>query len=281
VIDAFVSTEGLVGHSDPGGLVLTFASDTCIAECVDQAGRPAPDGTASARVLVTNLHNLTQPLIRYELTDRFTRAGSSPGGFLRASVEGRAGDVFCYGTTTVHPSALTTALLRAVPVREYQVRQTARGADITVVADPGLDEAALAAAVQDSLRQVGVTRPQATISRAEAIARDPRTGKVRRLIAAGGHSRSPADRPVLGRRPLVAKTPLQVSRTERSAQMFGYSASSASARAASCAGSGGSHTTGSRAPMTSGWIPSSPGTGRRGTGQCISQARAAARRRDR
>jgi phenylacetate-CoA ligase len=195
VINAFVSTEGLVGHSDPGGPVLTFASDTCIAECVDEAGRPVSDGTASARVLVTNLHNLTQPLIRYELTDRFTPAGSSPGGFLRASVEGRADDVFCYGTTTVHPSALTTALLRAVPVREYQVRQTARGADITVVADPGLDEAALAAAVQDSLRQAGVTRPQVTISRAEAIARDPRTGKVRRFIAAGGHSRSPADRP--------------------------------------------------------------------------------------
>jgi hypothetical protein len=53
----------------------------------------------------------------------------------------------------VHPSALTTALLRAGPVREYQVRQTARGADITVVTDPGLDDAALAAAVEQSLRQ--------------------------------------------------------------------------------------------------------------------------------
>jgi len=112
VINAFVSTEGLVGHSDPGGLVLTFASDTCIAECVDDAGRPVPDGTASTRVLVTNLHNLTQPLIRYELTDRFTPAGVSAGGFLRASVEGRRDDVFRYGTTTVYPFALTTALLR-------------------------------------------------------------------------------------------------------------------------------------------------------------------------
>ena len=40
VINMFVSTEGLVGHSEPGGQVLTFASDTCIAECVDEAGRP-------------------------------------------------------------------------------------------------------------------------------------------------------------------------------------------------------------------------------------------------
>ena len=42
VIDTFASTEGLVGHSEPGGTVLTFASDTCIAECTDDEGRPSP-----------------------------------------------------------------------------------------------------------------------------------------------------------------------------------------------------------------------------------------------
>jgi phenylacetate-CoA ligase len=186
VINMFVSTEGLVAHSDPGGLVLTFASDTCIAECVDDAGCPVPDGTASARVLVTNLHNLTQPLIRYELTDRFTPAGVSPAGFLRAGVEGRADDVFRYGATSVHPSALATALLRAAAVREYQVRQTARGADIAVVAGTGLDDAALAAAEEQSLRQAGVAEPQVTIRRVDAIARDPRTGKARRFIPLDG-----------------------------------------------------------------------------------------------
>ena len=133
-------------------------------------------------MLVTNLHNLTQPLIRYELTDRFTPAGTSAGGFLRASVEGRREDVFRYGTTIVHPFALTTALLRAGQVREYQVRQTARGADITVVADAGLDDAALTAAVEQSLRQAGVRQPHVIINRAEAIARDPRTGKARRFV---------------------------------------------------------------------------------------------------
>jgi phenylacetate-CoA ligase len=195
VINMFVSTEGLVGHTDPGGLVFTFASDTCLAECVDEAGRPVPDGTASARVLVTNLHNLTQPLIRYELTDHFAPAGTSPGGFLRASAEGRDEDVFWYGAATVHPSALTTALLRAAQVREYQVRQTARGADITVVADAGLDEAALAATAEQSLRQAGITEPHVTISRVAAITRDRRTGKVRRFIATSPGGRSPVARP--------------------------------------------------------------------------------------
>ena len=79
-INMFASTEGLVGHTEPGGQVFTFATDTCIAECVDDAGQPVPDGTTSSRVLVTNLHNRTQPLIRYELADRFTPAGPAPPG---------------------------------------------------------------------------------------------------------------------------------------------------------------------------------------------------------
>jgi hypothetical protein len=45
----------------------------------------------SAKVLVTNLHNFTQPLVRYELADRFTSPYATPaGGWPRASIEGRA-----------------------------------------------------------------------------------------------------------------------------------------------------------------------------------------------
>jgi phenylacetate-CoA ligase len=115
VIDMFVSTEGLVGHSEPGSPVITFASDTCLAECADDAGQPVPDGVASSKVLITNLHNLTQPLIRYELTDRFTPAGTSDGGLLRASVEGRSDDLFRYAGASVHPFVLGAALLRPRP----------------------------------------------------------------------------------------------------------------------------------------------------------------------
>ena len=44
-----------------------------------------PDGTPSAKVLLTNLYNHTQPLIRYELIDRFTGHPAHPGsGLLRA-----------------------------------------------------------------------------------------------------------------------------------------------------------------------------------------------------
>ena len=91
VIDSFVSTEGLVGHSEPGGSVLSFASDMCLAELVDEDNNPVPAGVPSAKVLVTNLHNLTQPLIRYELTDRFTRPQAHASSRLAARQHRRAG----------------------------------------------------------------------------------------------------------------------------------------------------------------------------------------------
>jgi phenylacetate-CoA ligase len=133
-------------------------------------------------VLITNLHNLTQPLIRYELTDQFTPAGTSDGGFLRASVEGRSDDLFRYAGASVHPFVIGAALLRAPAVREFQIRQTERGADIAAVTDSDLDQGELAAAVEQSLRQAGVTRPQVGIRRVEALDRDPMTGKARRFI---------------------------------------------------------------------------------------------------
>jgi phenylacetate-coenzyme A ligase PaaK-like adenylate-forming protein len=182
VIDLFASTEGLVGHSEPGEAVLTFASDTCIAECVDDEGRPVPDGTTSSKVLVTNLHNLTQPIIRYELTDRFTPAGPSDGGALRASVEGRSDDLFRYAEASVHPFVIGAPLLHAPAVREFQIRQTERGADIVAVIDGDFDPSAVEAAVKRSLRQAGVASPQIGFRRVGALDRDPMTSKARRFI---------------------------------------------------------------------------------------------------
>jgi phenylacetate-coenzyme A ligase PaaK-like adenylate-forming protein len=182
VIDLFASTEGLVGHSEPGETVLTFAGDTCIAECTDEGGQPVPDGVASSKVLVTNLHNLTQPIIRYELTDRFTPAGTSEGGALRASVEGRSDDLFRYPEASVHPFVIGAPLLHAPAVREFQVRQTERGADIAAVIDGEFDSSAMVATVRRNLCQAGLARPQVGFRRVGALDRDAMTSKARRFI---------------------------------------------------------------------------------------------------
>jgi phenylacetate-CoA ligase len=183
VIDSFVSTEGLVGHSEPGGSVLRFAADMCLAEPVDDDNNPVPAGVPSAKVLVTNLHNFTQPLVRYELTDRFTSPHATPtDGWPRASIEGRADDTFRYGSAAVHPHVIRSALSGDGAVREYQVRQTKDGVDVDCVTGGRLDTAVLAARLADGLRQAGLTQPEVNITVAEAIPRDPKTGKVRRFL---------------------------------------------------------------------------------------------------
>jgi phenylacetate-coenzyme A ligase PaaK-like adenylate-forming protein len=183
VIDMFVSTEGLVGHSEPGGTVLSFGSDLCLAELVDERNRPVPAGTSSAKVLVTNLHNLTQPLIRYELTDRFTPAPAAPGhGHLRASVDGRNDAPLRYGDVEVHPLVIRTVFTKAAAIREYQVRQTERGVAADLAVDGTLDTAAVARSVEMSLRAAGVPDPRAEVRVVSAVERHPETGKVRRFI---------------------------------------------------------------------------------------------------
>ncbi|HEY1324189.1 MAG TPA: hypothetical protein VGF32_28290 [Streptosporangiaceae bacterium] len=185
VINQFASTEGLAGQSEPGGPVIEFACDMCLVEVVDAGGRPVPDGVTSAKILVTNLHNLTQPLVRYELTDRFTVPPGTPRhGHLRARVEGRADEVFRYeGGVEIHPHVIRSALVSAAAVREYQVRQTDQGIDVACAVDAPLDEAALAGQLARDLRRTGLAEPQVGVSVVGAIPRDPRTGKVGRFIS--------------------------------------------------------------------------------------------------
>ena len=47
-------------------------------------------------------------------------------------------------------------MVKSPPVREYEVRQTENGAEVAVVLDRELDHMALAAALEESLRNAGV-----------------------------------------------------------------------------------------------------------------------------
>jgi phenylacetate-coenzyme A ligase PaaK-like adenylate-forming protein len=181
VTDLFVSTEGLVGRSEPGVPVLTFASDMCIVELVDERNHPVTLGAVSAKLLVTNLHNLTQPLIRYELSDRCV-AHSGENGHLRATVKGRADSAFRYGNIEVSPFAIRSVFATAPSVREYQVVQTASGVDVLIVVDGELHEQRLADRLRETLSTIGVPKPEVTIHRVAAIDRHPETGKTRRFV---------------------------------------------------------------------------------------------------
>jgi phenylacetate-CoA ligase len=193
VVDQFGSSEGVVGASEPGDSAIVLASDHAIVELVDEDGEPVPPGVPSAKVLVTNLANHTQPLIRYELTDRFVRLPDAPDhGHLRVTVDSRGDDLLRYGDTVVHPLTMRSALLAEHGVLEYQVRQTATGADVFVVASEGstVDTAAVGARLASALAVAGVPDPSVRVSQAVDLPRDLRTGKATRFvpleIAAGG-----------------------------------------------------------------------------------------------
>jgi phenylacetate-coenzyme A ligase PaaK-like adenylate-forming protein len=162
---------------------MRFATDMCIVELVDAGNQAVTDGTASAKVLLTNLHNHTQPLIRYELTDHFIRHPAAGDPYLHAAVEGRADETFRCGTVTIDPLVLRTVMVKTSGVVEYQVRQTDHGIDAAVVADGTLDRTALASALQHSLHTAGLREPHVHVHEVSGIARHPQTGKTRRFIA--------------------------------------------------------------------------------------------------
>ena len=183
MIDTFGSTEGLVGATAPDDDVITFAEDGCIVELVDEHHRPVAPGAPSAAVLVTNLTNRLQPLIRYELTDTFVQQpAASEHGHLRARVSGRSDEDFRYGEVTVHPLVIRAVMLQSQEVLEYQVRQTSPGIDVTAVADHGLDLEALRGDLSAALGGAGLADPEVSVRSAPNLERDAATGKLRRFV---------------------------------------------------------------------------------------------------
>jgi len=187
VVDAYATTEGLVGSAPPDDDVVVLAEDGAVVELVDERDRPVPPGTPSAKVLVTVLGNRVQPLIRYAITDSMVEQAPAAGhGHRRVRVQGRSDDVFRYGhpggDVVVHPLVVRSVLVHAADVLEYQVRQTCNGVDVVAVAEPGLDSDGLRARLVVALADAGLDRPQVTVRVVPGLERHPETGKLRRFV---------------------------------------------------------------------------------------------------
>jgi phenylacetate-coenzyme A ligase PaaK-like adenylate-forming protein len=183
--NTFGSTEGLIGLAPAGRDEFRFAEDTCIVELVDAEGRPVSDGEEADKVLVTNLVNLVQPLIRYELTDHFRQvSGDWPDGYLRATVSGRNDPPLRWGTVEVHPLAIRHVLVHNPEISEYQVHQTSTGIDVAVVSHRSetIPTEAVATSLRVALLAAGLTDATVTVTHVEQIDRDPTTGKPRRFV---------------------------------------------------------------------------------------------------
>lgn len=156
--------------------------DLVIAESVDEDNRPVPHGQAGTKLLVTVLSSRTQPLIRYELTDRVrsstdTATDLGPFSSLIEAVEGRTEDVLTMpaaagGTVQIHPN-LFHAVLEAADAPWQVIRYPDRLAILVA----GRVDGSLQAQLESTLAAAGAASLPIAIQQVAAI---PRTalGKV-------------------------------------------------------------------------------------------------------
>jgi len=191
--DLYATTEGLWAGECEHHDGLHVWEDMTLFENVDADGRPVPPGTLGAKVLVTNLTNHVQPIIRMELADAITvEPGPCPCGRTLArmrAVEGRSEDALALpgrtgGAVTVLPAQFGL-VTRDREVGEFQIRQEGERLRILVVPRPsagGELEARLQRAVAARLSELGVDDPQIVVERRDALARSP-GGKLPLVVA--------------------------------------------------------------------------------------------------
>ncbi|MDS0282774.1 phenylacetate--CoA ligase family protein [Haloarcula onubensis] len=165
-------------------------TDWAILEPVDEDYRPVPPGEPSETVLLTNLANRIQPLVRYDLGDSVTmHADRCPCGshFPVLEVEGRQGDVLTFESRAgervpVFPLALSTVVEETPGVVRCQLRQTGpRTVRVRLDAADGADQTAVWPRVEAALADFFAARdlPVAAELSAETPRRDPESGKYR------------------------------------------------------------------------------------------------------
>jgi putative adenylate-forming enzyme len=121
-----------IAHECPEGWQ-HLHSEWVMLEAVDRDGLPVRPGEVSHTVLLTNLANWVQPVIRYDLGDRMVQAPSpctcgNPTPAFR--IEGRADDILTLRSARgkavrLAPMALSTVVEEAAGELRFQVAQTA------------------------------------------------------------------------------------------------------------------------------------------------------------
>lgn len=176
-------------------------NDLSILEVVDGDHNPVPQGKYGEKILVTNLANLTQPIIRYEIEDIVGYAGESckcglPFPTL-SPVQGRKSDYLYFqkpqgGYERFHPYRLIIPLRYAHELRQYQFVQTARN-ELTFFYVSQNDgdgiEQQLSQILQEALGQADLqSRVTLRLKRVETIPRNDRSGKFQMVKSLGAPS---------------------------------------------------------------------------------------------
>lgn len=186
VYEAYAATEpGTMASECSYHQGLHLMDDVNLIEVVDEDNRPVPPGTFGARILVTSLFNLVQPLIRYEISDMVSLASDScPCGRpfpLIAEVQGRREEVLLLPdlsgrTLPIHPNVVHQAL-EVAPVGDWQVVHTSAGLKLLLecARDPELENR-LRASLTSALLSAGAAPIPIVVEWVDALPRT-RAGK--------------------------------------------------------------------------------------------------------
>ena len=169
--------------------------DLFIAEVVDDANRAVPPGRAGEKLLLTNLYNFTQPLIRYELSDILT-VGQQPcpcGRPFRLIVEmgGRSEEVIVLtdaeGREVQVPPLLFSATLDSFQeIAEFQITHRAGSVDIEAVPRQDAHRQELADSLVDRLgaaiKSLGAEPPPIHVTFVDQLRRKRSASGKTRLI---------------------------------------------------------------------------------------------------
>jgi len=178
--------------------------DLVILENVDERGRPVPDGERGERLLVTNLWNRTQPLIRYELSDIVAMDSSACAcgrTFRRiASLEGRSDDVLMLhgaggGTVPVHPLTVRSPFAADEDVRQYQIVYDGHSLTVRLVPRDAADAAEVATRIRSALAtklaEAGAEPPPIVVELVDSLERNAGPSGKFKLIEVRRPARGP------------------------------------------------------------------------------------------
>jgi phenylacetate-coenzyme A ligase PaaK-like adenylate-forming protein len=185
-VDVYATTEAaVVAASTPEHpRTLELTEDLLVVEVVDDDGRAALPGVPGAKVLLTSLVNFTQPLIRYELSDRVTLAdGPSPSGRPYThleTIDGRADDTILVpgrtgGVVALLPYRLGAPFATLPDVRRYKIVWDGSGLCVRVVLRPGAGDGLerVRTAVTRSLAEAGAAPLPVEVEAVSDIPREP------------------------------------------------------------------------------------------------------------
>jgi len=188
IFNLYGASESLfLAVKDPNDGEMTVMDDLTILEILGEDNRPVEPGK-EGRVIITNLHNHTLPILRYDLGDYVTR-GTAPGACGLSTIQairaGKANDALPVildsgKRETISPRALTSFYAAGMERVQF-IFQEPSGIQIDYVAKRNIDDE-IHKEFQRILTMKGASRMNFAVRRVSSIAADPQTGKVRLVV---------------------------------------------------------------------------------------------------